>query len=113
MPLSEKETTLLKDLKGQEKLCIEKYTKAADSAIDPQLKDLFNQLANVEKNHLSTIEQMEKGTVLTQNSSGAMTMQSFTPTYSMGDTPEKTADCFLSDAGTAGWSYSSDLAVQG
>ena len=56
---------------------------------------MFNQLANVEKNHLSTIEQMEKGTVLTQNSSSAMTIQSFTPTYSMGDTPEKTADCFL------------------
>ena len=39
MQLTQKETDLLKDLKGQEKLCIEKYTKAADSAIDPQLKD--------------------------------------------------------------------------
>ena len=40
MQLSQKETELLKDMKNTEKLCIDKYTKAAEQAHDPQLKQL-------------------------------------------------------------------------
>ena len=47
MPLSEKEITLLKDLKGQEKLCIEKYNKHASCAKDPQLSELFSQIESM------------------------------------------------------------------
>ena len=36
MQLTQKETDLLKDLKSQEKLCVEKYTKYASQALDPQ-----------------------------------------------------------------------------
>lgn len=63
MQLTQKETELLKDLKGQEKLCADKYTKYSESAIDPQLKNLFSQIAGVERQHLNTIEQIESGTV--------------------------------------------------
>ena len=48
MQLTQKETELLKDLKGQEKLCADKYTQYSESAIDPQLKNLFSQIAGVE-----------------------------------------------------------------
>ena len=37
MTLTQKETTLLSDLKSQEQLCIEKYTKYSQMAHDPEL----------------------------------------------------------------------------
>ena len=40
MTLTQKETGLLADLKTQEQLCIEKYTKYESEACDPQLKTL-------------------------------------------------------------------------
>ena len=42
MQLTQKETDLLKDLKGQEKLCVEKYTKYASQALD--LPSMFNNI---------------------------------------------------------------------
>ncbi|MBO5321180.1 MAG: ferritin-like domain-containing protein [Clostridia bacterium] len=97
MQLTQKETDLLKDLKGQEKLCVEKYTKYSSQALDPQLKQLFTEIANVEQGHLNTITQIEQGnTPNTSSSSGGQTINStFTETYGMGDTPDKQADCYL------------------
>ena len=45
MQLTPKEASLLKDLKGQEQLCVDKYNRHAASANDPQLKNLFEQIA--------------------------------------------------------------------
>ena len=45
MQWNQKESALLKDLKGQEQLCANKYSRHADAANDPQLKQLFSQLA--------------------------------------------------------------------
>ena len=96
MQLTQKETTLLKDLKGQEKLCVEKYTKYASSALDQQLKELFTSIANVEQQHLNTITQIENGTVPQSNSGSAQTVKAtFSSNYGMGDTPDKQADCYL------------------
>ena len=96
MQLSQKETTLLSDLKSQEKLCVEKYTKYASNALDPQLKELFTSIANVEQQHLNTICGIEQGTVPSQNSGSSQTVKStFTSNYGMGDTPDKQADCYL------------------
>ncbi len=96
MQLTQKETTLLKDLKGQEKLCVEKYTKYASNALDPQLKELFTSIANVEQQHLNTITQIENGTVPQSNNSSSQTVKTtFTSNYGMGDTPDKQADCYL------------------
>ena len=58
MVLTQKEATLIKDLKGQEKLCIDKYTKHAECAADPQLKQLFGRIAEVERGHLNTLTQI-------------------------------------------------------
>ena len=96
MQLTQKETTLLKDLKGQEKLCVEKYTKYASNALDPQLKELFTSIANVEQQHLNTISQIESGNM--PQSSGGPTQSvktTFSSNYGMGDTPDKQADCYL------------------
>ena len=96
MQLTQKEQSLLKDLKGQEKLCVEKYTKYASNALDPQLKELFTSVANVEQQHLNTISQIESGAVPQQNKGSAQTVKSsFTSHYGMGDTPDKQADCYL------------------
>ena len=95
MQLSQKETSLLKDLKSQEKLCVEKYTKYASSALDPQLKELFTSIANVEQQHLNTIVQMENGSVSSSGGASQTVKSSFTSNYGMGDTPDKQADCFL------------------
>ncbi|MBO7403756.1 MAG: spore coat protein [Clostridia bacterium] len=61
MTLTEKERTLVEDLKGQESLCIEKYTKYAGEASDDQLKTLFRGIASVEREHLQTLNGIESG----------------------------------------------------
>ncbi|MFA6851516.1 MAG: ferritin-like domain-containing protein, partial [Selenomonadaceae bacterium] len=76
MQLSQKETSLLKDLKGQEKLCVDKYTKHSSCAKDPQLKNLFTQISQVEQQHYETITQIENGAVPTL-SGGAQGQPSF------------------------------------
>ena len=61
MQPTQKEAGLLKDLKDQEQLCVDKYHRHAASANDPQLKNLFEQLAQVEQQHLDAIAQMMQG----------------------------------------------------
>ena len=96
MQLSQKETTLLSDLKSQEKLCVEKYTKYSGTALDPQLKELFTSIANVEQQHLNTLTQIEQGGVPSSNSGSSQSVKTtFTSNYGMGDTPDKQADCYL------------------
>lgn len=94
MQLTQKETELLKDLKAQEQLCIEKYKNSADDAIDPQLKNLFSDIAGVERQHLDAINQIESGG--TPNlSSGSSNMPTFTAKYGMEENGEKKHDNFL------------------
>lgn len=68
--LSQKETALLKDLKDQEQLCADKYTRHASCAVDPQLKNLFTQLAQNELQHLQTLSELEQGTLPQMGGSG-------------------------------------------
>jgi spore coat protein CotF len=62
MTLTQKETTLLTDLKSQEQICIEKYRKYSDTAHDPALKNLFTTLSQNEQKHLDTITEILSGT---------------------------------------------------
>ena len=62
MTLTQKENSLLQDLKAQEQLCIEKYNKYAGLAHDPELKNLFTTLAGNEQKHLDTVNQILGGT---------------------------------------------------
>ena len=61
MNLTQKETTLLSDLKAQEQLCIEKYGKYSQLAHDCELKNLFTTLAGNEQKHLDTVTQILGG----------------------------------------------------
>ena len=61
MNLTQKETTLLNDLKSQEQLCIEKYNKYSQLAHDPELKNLFSALSQNEQKHLDTLNQILQG----------------------------------------------------
>lgn len=95
MQLTQKETTLLKDLKDQEKLCVEKYTKYSSQALDPQLKELFTSIANVEQGHLNTLTQIEQGNSPSMGGGSQTVKSTFTSNYGMGDTPDKQADAYL------------------
>ena len=61
MTLTQKENGLLCDLKTQEQLCIEKYTKYENEACDPALKSVFSEIKSTEQSHLSTITRMLGG----------------------------------------------------
>ena len=95
MVLTQKESTLIKDLKGQEQLCIDKYEKHAECAHDPQLKQLFTKIAGVEREHLSTLNQIESGTVPATGGGKQATIPTFTAYHTQGETPEKKQDCYL------------------
>ena len=61
--LSTKERMLLEDEKEHEQLCIDKYNQYATRAHDPQLQNLFTQLAQKEQQHLDSINQLLNGTM--------------------------------------------------
>lgn len=92
--LTPKERSLLTELKGQEQLCIDKYRRASDCAVDGQLKGLFAHIADMEQQHLDTLTQIENGTV-PQPAAGSSAMPTFTEIYSAAETPDKQNDCYL------------------
>ena len=55
MNWTQKETSLLKDLKEQEQLCVDKYAEYAKRAHDPELKQLFEDIRHTEQQHLTTV----------------------------------------------------------
>ncbi len=90
MTLTQKETTLLQELISYEEHCIEKYAEYEKSALDTQLKNLFAQLGQIEKQHLNTLNQILSGTVPNVGGSGgssgsggggSQNQASATPTY--------------------------------
>ena len=97
LQLTQKETELLKDMKDQEQLCIDKYTRYARCAKDPQLKNLFSQMATTENGHLNTLNQICSGTVPAPGG-GCCSLPSFSCCYP-GDCEDKANDKYLcSDA---------------
>ena len=63
MVLKETERTAIENLRTQEKSCIEKYQKYAQQAIDPELKNLFEQLHKKEQTHYDSLTQVLDGIV--------------------------------------------------
>ncbi len=63
MNLSQKETSLLKDLKSQEQLCIEKYNMYSSNARNQQLKTIFSEISQMEQQHFQTLSQIEAGSI--------------------------------------------------
>jgi len=50
-------------MQNEEKLCAEKYRRAAENAHDAKLKHIFEKLEQAEQNHYDTVTQMLNGTV--------------------------------------------------
>ena len=95
MQLSQKETSLLKELKEQEKLCADRYDKHAQQAHDNQLKSLFSQLADTERKHLDTLTQIENGLPPQAPAQAPQPQQdNFSQTYT-SETKEMQDDCYL------------------
>lgn len=61
--LTTKETFLLEDMKSHEEQCILKYDNYHNLASDPQLKAVFRSNAQIEREHLETINQLLAGKV--------------------------------------------------
>ena len=93
MPLTPKESSLLKDLHEQEKICVEKYNKYAAQACDGQLRNLFTQIAQKETTHMQTIEGLENGQLPNMSAGEAQVNTSFTPGTCMPE--QKQADQYL------------------
>lgn len=101
MTLTQKETMLLEDLKSQEQLCVDKYTKYSSEACDGQLRNLFSQLGQAERTHLDTINQIMSGTMPGMSSGGQSQQKpQFTQTYteSCNDKNKQNDSYLCSDA---------------
>ena len=109
MLLSPKENSLLKDLTGQEKLCIEKYGKSACMAKDAQLRGLFEQLSQNEQHHLNLLTQIQGGTVPQISSDTQKNQQTFSAVYGMIESEDKKNDCYLCSDVLASEKHASSL----
>jgi spore coat protein CotF len=88
LQLTNKERTLLQDLQSHEEICIQKYNNYANQAKDPQLKQIFQNLAQKEQNHYNTISQILQGQVPNmQTQQSQQSTGQTTPMYSNQNNP--------------------------
>ena len=95
MTLTQKETTLLKDMKSQEELCIEKYKKYEQDANDPCLKSLFKSIKSTEESHLSTVSRIISGEEVSTNMAPTAVSQKLECQMSSCSEEQKKSDAFL------------------
>lgn len=96
MTLTQKETSLLNDLRSGEQLCIEKYTKYGAMANDPALKGIFSNLSRDEQTHLKTINEILAGNEVSSSSeSPSATAAKISPAPSACSPDEKSDDAYL------------------
>lgn len=67
--LTQKEQQFLNEAKEYEELCIAKYETYANQLTDQELKSLFQQIANKERDHYNQIEQIMQQYQQSQSSS--------------------------------------------
>ena len=95
MTLTTKETDLLKDMKGQEQLCITKYEAYAERARAEELGGMFRALADVERTHLQTVNELLSGKVPSMSGGSSGMSGVSVPQAAYPDTETKKADAFL------------------
>ena len=95
MTLTQKETTLLQDLKSQEQLCIEKYGKYEQDAKDPCLKNLFKNIKSTEESHLSTLSRILSGEEVSTSTAPTAVSQKLECQASSCNESDKKCDAFL------------------
>ncbi len=90
-----KEQGLLKDMKGQEELCIKKYDGYADAAYAPPLKALFQSIAQTEREHLKTVGELMGGSVTPVSGCQLEANNQNCVAYTYASEDEKKQDTFL------------------
>ncbi len=70
MTWTQKEASLLQDLKTQEQLCVDKYGQYAERANDPELKGIFTTIRQAEQGHLDSVNTLLKGQMPQQGKQG-------------------------------------------
>lgn len=95
--LSVKERNCIENLKDQESLCVQKYTKYEESAKDPELKSLFCSIKKAEEEHLTALNNLLGGNIDTcctspENSSTYAPTPTYTGSFNVCD---KQNDTFL------------------
>ena len=95
MVLSQKETSLIKDMKGQEELCIAKYKKYAEMSKSTELRSLFEAMQKVEQTHLQTLNDMMNGNVSTPPAQIENSNNAHCNSYSYESESDKQADSLL------------------
>lgn len=100
MNFTPKEESLLKELRSQERLCVEKYGRYADSAHDPALRDLFGGIRQTETRHLQTLDQLSSGSApqMQGQQSQQGQQQSRPPQQSAGQRPAKNSPEWQQDS---------------
>lgn len=97
MVLTQKETSVIEDLRQQEQSCIEKYKRYAQEAKDPVLQDLFHELEKEETEHYESLGQVLKGAVpaCNCNDKEGEVYQPKATYDAMTNSEDKKNDCFL------------------
>ena len=95
MMLTQKESSLLNDLKTHEQLCVDKYARYEQQARDPQLKALFASLKQKEQQHLQTIQQMQQGVTPVPFSGQTRPQPANEPAYGAAPSEQKQQDAYL------------------
>lgn len=96
MTLTQKEHSLISDLRSEEQLCIEKYTKYAAVANDPALKAIFQDIGRDEQSHLTTLNEILAGKEVSMPSeSPSATAAKVSPSPSPCTPDEKSDDAYL------------------
>ena len=99
MTLTQKETSLLGDLKAQEEICAQKYGFYADEASDPCLKQLFSSIRDVEQSHVGTIGRILGGEEVALPPAKTAASETFSCQNPSGAGQNKQKDAYLcSDA---------------
>lgn len=97
MQLTEQEKTVIKDLQTQEQTCVDKYRFYAQSAKDPELKNLFTKIGDEEQEHFDSLSQVLKGEVPNVDAARSG-LEGFQPTTTYGandNSEDKRHDQFL------------------
>lgn len=97
MVLTQKETTVIEDLKTQEQSCIKKYSLYSREAKDPVLKELFDQLITEEQKHFDSLCEVLEGSVPSCdcNDSKGRNYEPKATYDSLSNSEDKKHDCFL------------------
>lgn len=95
MQLSTKETSLLSDLTSQESLCIGKYENYAKTAVSTELQCLFSSMAETEREHMKTLNDIKAGKTPVMPASIGNSNNNNCGTYSYASEEDRKKDAFM------------------